>query len=344
MKAMIVFLLAATASAYAADEDSAQFRVRDAKGVTYRPLSALFDGSVDRTLGQLPDLALLAATGRSYPKPEPDSFEPDVTGSYCPGGSLTQSNWRRLPEYSNDRYRAPSRQRRIQISGIGYNLWRHRSEVGRPRYALVFRGTDLREFGDAYSNARWFTRINPFTWDQYGQTRDLMEKLTGELDAKHGIDGYELIAVGHSLGGGLAQHAAYSSPRVREVFAFATSPVTAVTSIDPRVDRRFRVGLKIFRIYESGEVLALLRRAARQVLPLREADPKVVELRFDFRDTLRLPRRGDGPLGEHSIRQFACDLLCYSIHKRDRTSCKVPIPSDDQRGVRTPAVVGNRLR
>ena len=43
----------------------------------------------------------------------------------------------------------------------------------------------------------------------------------------------QITAVGHSLGGGLAQLAAYSDPRIRRVYAFDPSMVTGYYSVDP---------------------------------------------------------------------------------------------------------------
>jgi pimeloyl-ACP methyl ester carboxylesterase len=203
-------------------------------------------------------------------------------------------------------------------------LWRDRVFVKKPRFALVFRGTDVTKWGDWYSNVRWLTRLNPTTWDQYGQTRDLIRHLIPELDRKYGKD-YELIAIGHSLGGGLAQHAAYTTPRIRAVYAFATSPVTAVTSIDPRVDKKYREGLSIYRTYEAGEILSGLRWTSRRILGLQTRDPKITELRFNFRTTFRAGSIGGGPLGQHSIRQLACDLICRVDLDGDDARCKKPL-------------------
>jgi pimeloyl-ACP methyl ester carboxylesterase len=70
----------------------------------------------------------------------------------------------------------------------------------------------------------------------------------------------QIVAVGHSLGGGLAQQAAYMDPRIRQVYAFDPSIVTG--SSDAHVRRVWSQnvpGLKIERIYEHGEFLAYLR-------------------------------------------------------------------------------------
>jgi hypothetical protein len=69
----------------------------------------------------------------------------------------------------------------------------------------------------------------------------------------------------HSLGGGLAQQFAYAHclddrvPRVADVYAFDPSPVTGFFSVKRSVRNVNRQGLKIDRIYERGEILAIVR-------------------------------------------------------------------------------------
>lgn len=281
-----------------------------------RPLAAIRDGSVDPALRDLSQYALLAAAAYG----DPDF----ASGRGCPLRPMGSSRWQRVDGYSEATLPRDPENSRIRIPGIGYQLWRDLGAKGRKRLALVFRGTDSGQWGDWYSNARWLTRLNPLTWDQYGQTRDLMKKLIPELDRRFGKENYELVSVGHSLGGGLAQHAAYVTPVIRAVYAFDTSPVTASTSIDPAVKRRYRAGLAIYRIYESGEVLSSLRWASRQVVPLSGSNPRIAELRFNFRSTLRVDGKDSGPIAEHSIRQLACDLVCYVDRNGDPATCRRP--------------------
>jgi hypothetical protein len=73
-----------------------------------------------------------------------------------------------------------------------------------------------------------------------------------------------LYSTGHSLGGGLAQQFAYSVPldcvkHVSQVYAFDPSPVTGFFSVMRRLRTANKKGLLIDRIYERGEILALLR-------------------------------------------------------------------------------------
>lgn len=68
-------------------------------------------------------------------------------------------------------------------------------------------------------------------------------------------------AVGHSLGGGLAQQAGYLSKKIKEVYTFNTSPVTNWTHL--RLRGLVRNGYPIIhRIYNSGEGLSGIRATA----------------------------------------------------------------------------------
>lgn len=268
---------------------------------------------MDPLLVNLSEYALLAATAYGGE---------DTIGAYCPSGTLQKRHWAPMDGYLDADGLDYGRPGRISIPGLGFRLWKDQAAKGN-RFALVFRGTDFREFGDWYSNARWFTRLNPFTWDQYGQIRTLMPLLIKRLDAEFGD--YQLISIGHSLGGGLAQHAAFNTDRIRAVYAFDTSPVTAASSIDPRVKKQYRQGLRIFRSYEAGEVLAGVRWVGRRVLPLSKANPKIVEVRFNLRSTFSRGSQGGGPIGQHSIRQLACDLICRVDRAGDPQHCHAKV-------------------
>src|SRR5262249_19745494 len=148
--------------------------------------------------------------------------------------------------------------------GLFFEVW----ESGSPatRVAVVFRGTD--GWSDWESNLRWFTRFIPFVEDQYHfVSRRVSEEVSARLAGSRSRYGpaFELVTVGHSLGGGLAQHFAYALrpatdvPRVSRVFAFDPSPVTGFYSVSRDVRDANKTGLRIDRIFEHGEVLAYVR-------------------------------------------------------------------------------------
>lgn len=236
----------------------------------------------------------------------------------CPLKSRYVARWIRDNRYTEEAFPPP----RIddygrRVGGLGYSVWVDKSRTEQKRVAITFRGTDFNEYGDWYSNARWITRFNPLTWDQYQQTRDLISALVPELKIHYGSN-VEIIAVGHSLGGGLAQHAAYSSSEINTVYAFASSPVTGSSSLDRRVKKS---DVMTFRVYESGEILSALRWISRRFVPLSTKDPDVKEARFNLRRSLKREYRGNGPISQHRIRQLTCDLICRVELGLSTTQC-----------------------
>jgi len=112
-----------------------------------------------------------------------------------------------------------------------------------------------------------------------------------------------MVAVGHSLGGGLAEHVAYAHPKVDNVFAFDSSPVTGFRSVPRRESNENRKNVKISRVYEKGEILAFIRGLVRWVIPLSVKDPEIVEIRFNFRGWEVF-----GAVRQHSMVQLGLDL------------------------------------
>ena len=143
---------------------------------------------------------------------------------------------------------------------------------------VVFRGTQ--ELKDWWTNARWITRFIPTGWDQYNLTREEIGKVADRARKRHGE--VRMMTVGHSLGGGLAQQAAYAHPDIKQVFAFDSSPVTGFQNVPEPARTRYKAGIVIERIFEHGEILAYARTFMRQFLPLSERDPVITEIRFNL--------------------------------------------------------------
>lgn len=174
------------------------------------------------------------------------------------------------------------------LDGLGIQIW---ARQGRdcPEMVIAFRGTDFSQSDDWLSNLRWITRILPL-YDQYEQSREHLDRLVARAIKLMGCMPKKITTVGHSLGGGLAQHAAYAQksrlgrPPVSRVYAFDPSFVTGYydRAIDAEAKRKAVAGLKIDRIYEHGELLAYPRFVLRHVYPPAACNPQVRLVRFDF--------------------------------------------------------------
>jgi len=189
--------------------------------------------------------------------------------------------------------------RRYKVEGLKYQTWVKESPGSAPRVFIVFRGTDADQLGDWLSNFRWVTRFIPFLWDQYDQTRDLIPALVKHIREKYGNDTC-ITATGHSLGGGLAQQAAYMSEYIRKVYAFDPSSVTGYYSVDKADREKNEKGMTIYRIYEHGEVLSYLRLLMKGLYPIAHTDPKIVEIRYNLVN--------GNLVSQHSMKAFACEL------------------------------------
>lgn len=193
----------------------------------------------------------------------------------------------------------PTPRWRYRFSGFGCQVWCKQPAGAAAVALIVFRGTDRKQLGDWFANFRWITRFIPLTEDQYEQTQRLVPEVVKRIRAKFGEE-TTIVAAGHSLGGGLAQQAAYAADHIKLVYAFDPSTVTGYYDI-PREARRLRcLNLRIYRVYEYGEILEYLRLLMKAVYPVRSKNPKIVEVRYNL--------LAGKPIGQHSMQDFADKL------------------------------------
>ena len=173
----------------------------------------------------------------------------------------------------------------------------------RTTYAIVFRGTV--SLNSWISNAHWLFKWLPYQ-DQYDQLKYIVPELVQEIDANHPYDSeYNIITTGHSLGGGLAQHACYVSEKVKTAYVFNSSPVTGFTDIPKKRRAKTTEGVRIHRLYERGEILENFRFFMKIVYlfkPTANRNPYLSEHRFDFERA--------GLITEHGMLPIAV-ALCY---------------------------------
>jgi pimeloyl-ACP methyl ester carboxylesterase len=196
------------------------------------------------------------------------------------------------------------------LDGLGIQIWRRVTDPC-AELVIAFRGTDFNQTDDWISNFRWVTRVLP-VHDQYEQVREHADRMLDEAVRKLGCRPARITAVGHSLGGGLAQHAAYwqqparGRPPISQVIAFDPSFVTGF--YERRLDKRVREAavrdLKVDRVYEHGEVLAYPRFVVRHMFPSSPCSPQVRSIRVDLLE--------GGSRSQHSISRLTHRLLHVS--------------------------------
>lgn len=117
--------------------------------------------------------------------------------------------------------------------------------------AIAFRGTDVR--ADWISNFRQIFGL--VTDDEY---RQLARNVNTIMTKVENLGCSQIVSVGHSLGGGLAQFVALADRRVRKVFAFDSSPITGYSLVAENFRGVNVRGLEIDRVEQQGQVLSYL--------------------------------------------------------------------------------------
>jgi hypothetical protein len=207
--------------------------------------------------------------------------------------------------------------KKIRVSNLRVEVWEKKDP---PSVAVAFGGTIFTSGKDWKSNLRWFL---PFHKDEYSEVVSIfgpafVREFTRRAREPGGwyLSNAAIYSTGHSLGGGLAQQFAYSLPidnsvpRVRHVYAFDPSPVTGFYSVSRAIRDINKHDLSIDRIYERGEVLAIVRSLTSFISPPSAADPGIRGVRY----SLFYPAN---PISGHSMREFALKLTIAAGH----TSC-----------------------
>jgi hypothetical protein len=177
-----------------------------------------------------------------------------------PERALADAGWMQWDNFPDDGLLG-----KIKDSHLRVEVWERREP---PAVAVTFGGTVFNNDADWRANLRWFL---PGKHDEYTDVvQTFAPAFAVELRRRAQAmpvlrsSQLELFSTGHSLGGGLAQQFAYSLPydsvkHVKQVYAFDPSPVTGFYSVARTLRDENKQGLLIDRIYERGEVLAILR-------------------------------------------------------------------------------------
>lgn len=186
------------------------------------------------------------------------------------------------------------------VGGLEFHVWRRQSGRVCTEVAIAFRGTDKNETGDWVSNFRWLYRLAP-KFDQYAQVQTLIEPLVHQLKRECGANAM-IVSAGHSLGGGLAQQAAYAAGEksISYVYAFDPSPVTGFFDVSALVRDKSINGLGVDRAYEAGEILVLPRLIIENIFPPLGCNPRVRSVRFNLLTGL--------PFTQHRIADLTSEL------------------------------------
>jgi pimeloyl-ACP methyl ester carboxylesterase len=188
--------------------------------------------------------------------------------------------------------------RSIPATGLSFQVWARL----RPPYSetascsevsIAFRGTVNSSFGAFFSS--WASNLHIIDrkagvddeYDQLGRNIQSIIKTIQTLDCYKRARRPQIVSVGHSLGGGLAEFFALrnpigSHPRIVKVFTFNTSPIAATDLIDKTTLDANAKRLVIDRINQQGELLSILPLIRRvQQVPARNCKPLTRIVQFN---------------------------------------------------------------
>ena len=253
------------------------------------------------------DYALLSqAAYGDLPKEKPGKEEPCVDAKKI----LASEGWSLLPNFPG-----ADLEKEMEAVHLRVEVWANRSQGS---IVVAFGGTVFSSWKDWKSNLHWF---NPFQHDEYSlivsEFSPRFADMFGKQQQMPGLDLLQRPAIystGHSLGGGLAEEFAYSlpangtgTPRVTKVYAFDPSPVTGFLTVKKSIRDENKIGLKIDRIYERGEVLAILRSITSAIHKPPAVNPEVRQLRYNLFGNDRFGLTNS--IAGHSIQDLAYRLI-----------------------------------
>lgn len=191
-------------------------------------------------------------------------------------------------------------------------VWENRS---RNQIIVAFGGTN--GIVDLEADMRWLEMPFGIPKDQYTVLfNDFVPAFRSVFEARKSsqqgawMSSANIVATGHSLGGGLAQGFAYASSKagvkVTDVVVFDPSPVSGKLQVDDW--QSVAPSIKIQRIYHRGEILAILRAGFNSALPPKAGNAVFTDIRYASEWKLSTPLTVAGTVRSHFMRHLACTM------------------------------------
>ncbi|MEO7496612.1 MAG: DUF6792 domain-containing protein [Massilia sp.] len=179
---------------------------------------------------------------------------------------------------------------------------------------IVFRGTENYQ---AERTADWGSNLGGafgFRPKQYVAAAERLDGVIAELRRDRPAN-IEIYAAGHSLGGGLAQLAAYWSKGITAAFAFNATPVTGWTWVHEQRATLMNPDPLIYRVSQRTEALGVLRSVSTAVNSERFGRS---DYDFDFRIREAAANPGQrqsvsAAVSEHDIGLLACHMAARVV-------------------------------
>jgi pimeloyl-ACP methyl ester carboxylesterase len=141
---------------------------------------------------------------------------------------------------------------RTDAEDLVTDVYYGRQDPGYLDVFVAFEGTNWSQWGDVLSNAAWFTSF--FARNEYDVARDVFVAIQAKAKAEAAAgETVRYVVLGHSLGGGLAQHVAFGFPCVTAVV------LDASFVINRHSYRQAIADPEVIHLGDRGEIFTFLR-------------------------------------------------------------------------------------